>query len=83
MQRDYATKGEPVTIRELRKLSGLTQEELAELCPRTSNTKISLVERGLKLRHEEECSIRAALLQVIKSRNVEIEDVLVREAVAV
>lgn len=70
-------------LRQLRKLAGLTQQELAKLCVGISNTQLSLAERGLKLHPEEEHAIREVLLRVIASRSAQIDSVLSREAVAV
>jgi DNA-binding XRE family transcriptional regulator len=71
-------------LREMRELAGLTQRQLASLCPGINNTRICLAEAGLKLRPEEECAIRSALLQIIEARAVQISRALSsREAVAV
>jgi hypothetical protein len=55
-------------LRELRILAGVSQRQLADLCPGINATRISLAESGLHLRPEEIRAIREALLPIIESR---------------
>jgi transcriptional regulator with XRE-family HTH domain len=71
-------------LKQLRRMAGLTQFELSQRCNTVSRMRLSLAECGqLKLRPEEECTIRELLLELMASRAAQIKRVLSQEAVAV
>ncbi len=73
-----------MTLKELRKLSGLTQFQLSQRCTKVSRMRLSLSEcNQLTLRPDEEEELRAVLLEIIASRNAQLNRLLSREAVAV
>lgn len=71
-------------LRKLRILAGVSQRQLAGLCPGINSTRICLAEAGLSIRPEEELAIREALLPIIERRALEMKAVIAnREPVAV
>jgi hypothetical protein len=63
------TEGELLQdLKELRILAGVSQRQLADLCPGINSTRICLAEAGLTIRAEEERAIREALLLIIERR---------------
>ena len=63
-------------LRQLRKMAGLTQWELAQQCG-LSRMRLSLAECGqLVLRAEEESAVRNVLLDAIKALESEIRGIL-------
>lgn len=65
-----------MNLRELRRMAGLTQWQLAQRCG-VSRMRISLAECGqLELRQEEEAGVRSVLLDAIKGRESKIRSVL-------
>jgi hypothetical protein len=77
-----------MSLKELRKLSGLTQFQLSQRCAKVSRMRLSLSECGqLTLHPEEQEELRAVLLEIIASRNAQLNRLLssqeATEAVAV
>jgi len=68
-------------LRQLRKMAGLTQWELAQRCG-VSRMRLSLAECGqVELSAEEEADVRGVLLEVIKARAAQLRGVLSDKAV--
>lgn len=65
-----------MNLREMRRMAGLTQWELAQRCG-VSRMRLSLAECGqVELHPEEETSLRGVLLAVIKNRAAQLRGVL-------
>ena len=65
-----------MNLKELRKMAGLTQWQLAQRCG-VSRMRMSLAECGqVELREDEESAVRAVLLEAIKGRASKIRSVL-------
>ena len=65
-----------MNIRELRRMAGLTQWQLAQRCG-VSRMRVSLAECGqVELRQDEESAVRALLLEAIKTCASKIRSVL-------
>jgi transcriptional regulator with XRE-family HTH domain len=65
-----------MNLRELRRMAGLTQWQLAQRCG-VSRMRVSLSECGqVELREEERSAIRSVLLEAIRNRESNIQSIL-------
>lgn len=68
--------GADMDLKQLRKLAGLTQFELAQRCG-VSRMRLSLAECGqVKLREDEQSAVRTVLIESIETRASQLRSVL-------